>query len=176
MSHLTISRVIRVAVVGVACASFAACSSGSTVDGTGPAGTGVTDSGGGATTSQGGGAVKLGSGGNSFCSLARAEQKNASAEIKAFSADSPAKLKAFETEASKLLSTFESIAPAAIKPSVQVIVAGDQRLLKVLQADGYDIHKIKPGDLGNDITTPAFTAATRKVAAYLKSQCHIKIG
>jgi hypothetical protein len=118
----------------------------------------------------GGGSVSLGSG--SFCDIARNQEAQQQKEVSAFSG-SPASLKTIEEQDAKLLPEFLAIAPAAIKPDVQEIVAVDQQLLTALRKANYDVTKLAPSALSG-FDTPALTKASDDITAYLSKTCGIK--
>jgi hypothetical protein len=112
----------------------------------------------------------LGSG--SFCLEAKAEEAQASKEIKAFESDTPAQLSAFAQHVLAELQTFTSSAPSAIKADVAIAVAADQKIFAALKKANYNYKNVSPTAF-ESVDTPAFKRATAAITKYFQTKCGI---
>jgi hypothetical protein len=112
-------------------------------------------------------------GGGKFCQEAAAvSNAGLSAASQGITpADVKAQVAQYKAEEKVVLAT----APGSIKPDMQTLFAGVDKLYAALVAANYDYTKLDPTTL-TSFDTPAFEAASNRVDAYLKNTCGIDTG
>lgn len=111
--------------------------------------------------------------GSSFCRAATAEQARQAVAARALSStSSPAVLRALEERAMAQLPRFLAIAPAAIKPDLQIVVAAEQSMLTALKAANYDVRTLTSATTAA-LDSPKFAKAVRAITSYLSTACGI---
>jgi hypothetical protein len=125
-----------------------------------------------ASTSAAASSVNLGSGGGSFCDLARSEKAAESTEAGAFATDKPAQLEKLEEADLAKLPIYLAHAPSSIKPALTVVVKATEKIFDELKAVNFDYTKLGAADLSS-FESPAFDAANKKITAYLSTVCKI---
>ena len=110
-----------------------------------------------------------GQGSGEFCTEARAySERSGGLDPSA----TPAKLRADATEGQRAIARAVALAPAEIKPDVEVLSAGFTALLAALAGVNYDVTKVTPGMLA-PLQAPEFGRATQRFQAYVRDVCKV---
>jgi hypothetical protein len=121
-----------------------------------------------ATTSA---AVQMATGGGDFCkAIAASLGRQASS-----AGTSPAQMMAQLAIVRKFAEQAASLAPAAIKPDVNVLMAASLSMWDALAKVNYDYSKLKPSDMAA-LSSPAVAAAGKRLSIYMTDTCGLKIG
>ena len=117
-------------------------------------------------------AALSGNSGSTFCSDARAQKKLTANEVQIFTTGTPAQIEALEKQDLQELPIWAALAPSQLKSSMDVVVATDEQVYKVLAQDGFDFKKLTTAE-DEQFTSAAFTKANTTIDAYLTQVCKI---
>ena len=117
-------------------------------------------------------AALSGNSGSTFCGDARAQKKLTANEVQIFTTGTPAQIETLEKQDLKELPIWASLAPSQLKSAMDLVVATDENVYKILAADGFDFKKLTTAQ-DEQFSTPAFTKANTTIDDYLTQVCKI---
>jgi hypothetical protein len=173
------SSAVAASIALTAAAVLSGCSSSTSGSATSPSSSG-SSSAAAATAASSSAASKASGGGGGgvagigFCREATLAQAAQTKAARAFNVDSRAALQKIEQQGLTELHALTATAPSAIKGSLSVLVAADEKLYSALQAADFDVRKVDPTVL-TGLNTPEFTKATQAIGDYLTRTCGIKV-